>query len=182
MNIARALLLAVALGALASAPGSAKSDNEDMSAVTTGFYAAYKSVQEGGVPDSAGRQRLHPFISESLEKLLSDASAAEDAFAANTKGQSPPLIEGDLFTSLFEGATSFKIGVCNSSGNKGTCAAELTYTSPNEKPVVWTDTVYLTNTGSGWRVNDIGYGGTWAFGNKGRLSDTLKFAIANANG
>lgn len=181
MSLTRTVLLTVTLGILASTPCNAGTA-EDMSAATSGFYTAYNSVREGGVPDTAGRQRLAPFLSEALVKLLSDAAAAEDAFAADTKGQSPPLIEGDLFTSLFEGATAFKIGICKSDGKKGTCAAQLTYTSPNEKPVVWTDTVYLVDSGAGWRVNDIGYGGTWDFGNKGRLSETLKFAIANANG
>ncbi|MBI3678533.1 MAG: hypothetical protein HY243_18140 [Proteobacteria bacterium] len=182
MNFIRPFLVAVAIGAFAAAPGSAKSDADDMSATAAGFYSAYKSLPADGVPDAAGRTKLEPFISQTLEKLLSDAAAAEAAFAQGTKGQSPPLLEGDVFTSLFEGATSFKIGTCKSEGRKGTCAAELTYASPNQKPVVWTDTVYLVQTDAGWRVDDIGYGGSWDFGNKGRLSETLKFAIANANG
>ena len=182
MTLVRPFLLAVALSAFAAAPCSAKSDVDDLSATATGFYTAYKTLTADGVPNAAGRTKLEPFISQTLEKLLSDAAAAENTFAQGTKGQSPPLIEGDVFTSLFEGATSFKIGACKSDGRKGTCAAELTYTSSNEKPVVWTDTVYLIQTDTGWRVDDIGYGGTWDFGNKGRLSETLKFAIANANG
>jgi hypothetical protein len=36
----------------------------------------------------------------------------------------------------------------------------------------------LINTPSGWRVDDIVYGGNWAFGNKGRLSELLKQAIS----
>lgn len=182
MILARAFLAVVAIGVWAAAPASAQSGTDDMSATVTGFYTAYKSMEPGGVPDAAGRKNFAPYISPALEKLLSDAAAAEETFAASTKGQSPPLIEGDLFTSMFEGATAFKIGACKSQGQKGTCAAALTYTSPNEKPVTWTDTVYLVQTDAGWRVDDIGYGGTWAFGNKGRLSETLKFAIANANG
>ena len=49
----------------------------------------------------------------------------------------------------------------------------LTYQDKGQKPVSWTDTIYLVNTPAGWRVDDIGYGGAWDFGNKGRLSQTL---------
>ena len=38
--------------------------------------------------------------------------------------------------------------------------------------------VLLVNTPAGWRVDDIAYGGGWAFGNKGRLSELLKQTIA----
>jgi hypothetical protein len=42
----------------------------------------------------------------------------------------------------------------------------------------WTDTLLLVRTADGWKIDDIAYGGSWAFGNKGRLSDTLKQAIS----
>ena len=36
------------------------------------------------------------------------------------------------------------------------------------------------STDKGWRVDDIVYGGAWDFGNKGRLSDTLKAVVAES--
>ena len=45
----------------------------------------------------------------------------------------------------------------------------------------WTDTVYLVLTANGWRVDDIGYGATWAFGNKGQLTETLRNAVHDGN-
>jgi hypothetical protein len=53
--------------------------------------------------------------------------------------------------------------------------------NPKDKAIVWNDTVYLVATPSGWRVDDIGYGANWDFGNKGRMSDTVKGVIANAS-
>ena len=53
----------------------------------------------------------------------------------------------------------------------------LSYTEPGKAPFVWTDTVFLVNTPAGWRVDDIAFGGTWDFGNKGSLSETLKQVI-----
>ena len=54
-------------------------------------------------------------MSPALNKLLAEGAAAEARFAAKVKG-APPLIEGDIFTSLFEGATAWKLGACAASG------------------------------------------------------------------
>jgi len=97
---------------------------------------------------------------------------------------SPPLIEGDLFTSNFEGATAYHVGACAMSGETSRCSVNFGYRSNSKedaKPVNWTDTVYLVRIANGWRVDDIGYGATWAFGNKGRLKDLLKTAIRDGN-
>ena len=93
---------------------------------------------------------------------------------------SPPLIEGDLFSSLFEGATAVSVGSCaaDSGATRGRCVANLVYADPGSKPTNWNDTVLLVRTPDGWKVDDIVYGGGWAFGNKGRLTDTLKQAIS----
>ena len=125
-----------------------------------------------------------PGRSPALDALLKQGNEAEDKFAKANK-DSPPLIEGDLFTSNFEGATSFRLGACAQSGKAGKCAVSLTYdpgktNNPKDKPITWTDTLYLVETPSGWKIDDIGYGATWDFGNKGRMTGTLKSVIADA--
>ena len=65
-----------------------------------------------GIPGEAGRAKLAPYITPALEQLLAAGEAAEARYAKETNNQSPPIIEGDLFTSLFEGATAFKVGAC----------------------------------------------------------------------
>src|SRR5262249_41611944 len=95
---------------------------------------------------------------------------------------SPPLIEGDLMTSNFEGATSFEVGSCVAKGREATCKVDFVYDpgTRGEKPVRWTDRVVLEASDGGWKVEDGVYGATWAFGNKGRLSETLRRAIVDA--
>jgi hypothetical protein len=157
----------------------------DMARTANGFYGAYFTFHPSdGIPDAKGRAKYEPFISPALDKLLLAGDQAEDRFAKANK-DSPPLIEGDLFSSNFEGATSFKLGACAQSGKAGKCAVSLTYdpgktNNPKDKPFTWTDTLYLVETPSGWKVDDIGYGGTWDFGNKGRMIGTLKSVIADA--
>lgn len=174
------------LAALVAASLARADDAADMAKVVTGFYDAYSTFHPSdGVPDAKGLAKYEPFISPALERLLKDGDAAETAFAKANK-DSPPMIEGDLFTSNFEGATGFKVGACKSEGEAGRCAVDLTYVDnaadPRGKPFSWTDTVYLVATPQGWRVDDIGYGGTWPFGNKGRLSETVRQAVADARG
>lgn len=175
------LLIAALFVAATVSVGSA---GDNPAAVASEFYGAYaKFHPSDGIPDAKARTMYEPFISPSLDKLLVDGDAAEAHFAKVTKNMSPPLIEGDLFTSNFEGATTLRVGTCTISGNAAHCAVNFSYSGgrKDEKPANWTDTVYLVRTKNGWRVDDIAYGATWAFGNKGRLKDVLASAIRDGN-
>jgi hypothetical protein len=170
-------LLVLSFGLLIASPAAAD-DAGDMRAAATGFYGVYSTFHPSdGIPDAEGRAKYHSFVSPALEALLTDADAAEQRYAKANK-DSPPLVEGDLFSSLFEGATSVSIGACEASGAAGHCAANMVYAETGTKPTNWTDTILLVKTPDGWRVDDIEYGGSWAFGNKGRLTGTLKQVIA----
>jgi hypothetical protein len=149
-------------------------------AAASGFLSAYGSFHPSdGIPDSAGRARLAPYLSPGLNKLLGDAAAAQTRFSAKIKN-SPPLIEGDLFSSLFEGATQSKLQPCAVSGTSARCPVVFTHAGAAGKAMNWTDTLLLVNTPQGWRVDDIAYGGGFQFGNTGRLSDTLKTVTGEA--
>jgi hypothetical protein len=176
-----------ALTLLVIASGAQGSESDAMAKAAGGFYAAYSTFHPSdGIPDEKGRARYAPFISEGLNALLAQAQAAQDKFMRANK-DSPPLIEGDIFTSLYEGATSYKIGACAGDAKTGHCAIALTYDpgAPGDtrnKPVHWTDTVYLVNTPSGWKLDDIGFGGNWDFANRGRMRQTLAVAVKAAGG
>jgi hypothetical protein len=164
-------------GAAGAAPGA---DASTMAAAANGFYAVYGALpHSGGLPDATARVRYTPLLSPRLNLLLSQAAIAETHFHAKVK-DAPPLIEGDLFTSLFEGATSVKLGACSGDAKTGRCAATLTHSEPKQKPVSWSDTLELVNTPSGWKIDDIAYNAGFQFGNTGTLSDTLRMAIAES--
>jgi hypothetical protein len=146
------------------------------------FYQAYGTLHPSdGIPDAKARARYAPTISPSLERLLAQADEAGTRFG-NAHKDSPPLIEGDLMTSNFEGATSFEIGACMTKGRVATCKVDLVFDpgSGGEKPIGWTDSLVLVALNQEWRVDDVVYGATWPFGNKGRLSETLRRAIVDA--
>lgn len=149
-------------------------------AAAAGFLSVYGGFHPSdGIPDSAGRARLMPYLSPALNKLLADAAAAQARFSAKIK-DSPPLIEGDLFSSLFEGATQSKLQACTVSGTGARCPVAFTHASATAKTENWTDALLLVNTPQGWRVDDIAYGGGFQYGNTGRLSDTLKTVTGEA--
>ena len=168
---------AAALLVLAATPVAAQTD---MAGAASGFLSVYGGFHPSdGIPDATGRARLQPYLSPALNKLLADGAAAETRFAAKVKG-APPLIEGDLFTSLFEGATAWKLGACAASGNSARCPVEFTHVEARQKPVTWTDTLILANTAQGWRVDDIAYGANFQFGNTGSLAGTLHTVLQEA--
>lgn len=149
-------------------------------AAAAGFLSVYGSFHPSdGIPEPGGRARLQPYLSPALNKLLADAAAAQARFSAKIK-DSPPLIEGDLFTSMFEGATGSKLGACAISGDQARCPVVFVHTSSEGKAINWTDTLIMAKTAQGWRMDDIAYGGRIQFGNTGRLSDTLKTVVSEA--
>ncbi|MGH6869935.1 MAG: hypothetical protein ACREHE_00380 [Rhizomicrobium sp.] len=175
-----ALIALFAPAALAVPPPD---DAQAMAGAVTAFYTVHHGTDQDGIPDAKTRAKYAPYVSPKLLKELTDGDAAEDIYAKANK-DSPPLVEGDLFSPNFEGVTSFKLGACDP--EKGTCALKGHYQTahprPQDKPVDWTDTVYLVKTAQGWRVDDIAFGGTWDFGNHGRLSQVLKYAVGEAHG
>lgn len=175
------LSVAFALAGIAQAAPQTGSDTQAMSQAVEGFYGAYETfLPPDGIPDAKVRERFEPYISPALDKLLEDGEQAEDRYEKATKGQYPPLVEGDPFTPSFDGATSFQVGACEHDPQGGHCSVNLSYNG-GSKPLSWTDTVELVRADSGWRVNDISYGATWDGGNRGTLSETLRNAIEHGD-
>jgi hypothetical protein len=167
---------------LAAAPAFAAGD--PASAVSA-FYDVYAAqhAQGAGIPDATVRLRLQPVLSPRLNKQLADAAAAQARLTAKVRNAVPPVLEGDIFSSLFEGASAWKVGACQTAGKAARCSVALTYTPPaaagaKAKPANWNDTVVLANTPQGWKVDDVIYDAGFAFGNTGKLSDMLAMVIA----
>jgi hypothetical protein len=173
-----ALLLAAP--ALADAPAA-----NDPAAAVSAFYAVYNGqrAQGGGIPDATVRLRYSPVLSPRLGKQLTEAAAAQARLSAKVKNAVPPMLEGDIFSSLFEGATAWKVGACQLAANTARCPVALTYAPPSasgakaQKPANWSDTVVVINTPQGWKVDDVIYDAGFAFGNTGRLSAMLQMVM-----
>lgn len=181
--------IAVVLAATVSAQAD---DVSDMTAAANRFYATYAAQpRSGGLPEGVARGRYMPLFSARLAKLVNDAGAAQARFHAKVKN-APPLIEGDIFSSLFEGFQTYKVVACSGSATAGRCSVQLHYgeAAPpsgggtggqkNNQTVDWTDEILLVKAGGAWKVDDIAYKGAFAFGNAGLLSQTLGMVISTA--
>jgi hypothetical protein len=148
--------------------------------VVNAFYNTYMTVKPSGVSTVKEQRRFKPYFSATLVKRLNEAAQAEEKYHRSTKGEVPPLVEGDLFTSLFEGATAFKVLTCET-GTRA-CLVELSYIeATNGSPTRWKDKVYLIRNSRSWLINDIEYLGEWQFMHKGRLQDLLKEVVKEGN-
>jgi hypothetical protein len=158
----------------------------DPATAVNAFYDVYagQRAQGIGIPDATVRLRFQPVLSPRLNKQLADAASAQARLTAKVRNAVPPVLEGDIFSSLFEGATAWKIQACQTSGKTASCGVALSYTPPpaagaKAKPASWNDTVLLVNTPQGWKVDDVVYDAGFAFGNTGRLSEMLNMVIAS---
>jgi hypothetical protein len=182
--LAALLLLAFPAGAALAA--------DDPAIAAAGFYDVYQAQHKtgGGIPDATGRLRYSAVLSPNLNRLLNQAAAAQARTAARIKASGPkaavmPMFPGDIFTSLFEGATDWQVGECKGDDTAARCPVALTHVDPPikgkpaPKPANWRDVLVMAHTPAGWKVDDVIYDAGFAFGNTGRLTDMLKMVVAS---
>ena len=173
------LMIAISAGALAAAkPAEARgpADRSTPEAASASFYGAYLETTPGAFPGPVARMRLRRLLSPRLNGLLGQADHAEAVHAWRTGGREPPLIAGDVFTSLFEGAGRFQVQGCRSDGQQAVCQVALG-NDRMQRPSRWRDRLVLMRAPSGWVVDDVIYGGSRGSGAAARLSQTLRTAI-----
>lgn len=166
------LLFACALSWSASAIKPV--DPESPEATVSAFYGICIEEKVTGLPSDKQFEELRPLISESLANLLADARMEQAEFARENPYEKPPWVEGDLFSSLFEGPTRFTAGKGVVKGHRATVTVSFGRDSAGEEPFAWKDDVLLVlNDDGDWVIDDIVYRGDWDFASKGTLSEAL---------
>jgi len=142
-----------------------------------GLYRALIDSRVTGAPLVGQLATISPFISADLRALLDSARAIRAAEATAQPDEKPSFAEGDLFTSLFEGPTSFTL--LPAVAVAGEHRVPVRFRDERPLPAVeWTDTVLVRAEGGRWVVADVVYGGTWDFANQGGLVASLRDALA----
>jgi hypothetical protein len=126
------------------------------------FYRTYLKLKVRGLPDEKELKALSPFLSRDLEQLFIDARNTQQKYIREHPDDKPPWADGDLFTSLFEGANSFRVGAPRIKGDRAEVPVDLAYRRGGATSR-WSDVLVLTRTSDGWRVWDILLKGEWAF-------------------
>ena len=121
------------------------------------------AVEEAVLAFYAGRPTHrdvdHKLLSSGLAALLDAALEAEDRDRARVKAsehpdEKPMLIEGDIFTSLYEGQNRASVEHVEFGG--GGALARVAFEN-TDYHIAWTDEVALVDEG-GWKIDNVIYG------------------------
>jgi hypothetical protein len=115
------------------------------------FYRTYLKLQVRGLPDDKQLRELSPLISNDLQELFAAAVKTQTTFIQQHPDEKPPWGDGHLFSSLFEGAQSFKLGSPVMRGKRAEVPVHLVY-AQGGSTTSWSDLLVLQKVGSRWRV------------------------------
>ncbi|MBX3506780.1 MAG: hypothetical protein KF895_14970 [Parvibaculum sp.] len=178
----RHTVLALCIAATLAACGETEQE-ADATRAAAAFYDIVLSERPMGVPEPDLRARLRSVISADLDSRLAQAAEAERRHTERVNNEEPPYLQGDIFSSLFEGATGYEISDCDEKGER-LIECEVTLVYDAEDPVQWKDRLILVASPANPRtflVDDIAYGGDWDFASRGTLKEMLN-AVIEAEG
>jgi hypothetical protein len=137
------------------------------------FYQMHMQMSARGLPGAGSSNAYAAFLCPGLASALADAGARQQQFVQAHPQEKPPLVDGDLFTSLFEGADSATALEASAAGDGADVRVALARGQGSEA-IRWQDTVRVERDQGIWCVADIAYGGSGEAAREGRLSDRLK--------
>ncbi|RXM39050.1 hypothetical protein BOQ62_13255 [Chryseobacterium sp. CH21] len=119
-------------------------------------------------------------FSQDFKKVLDEAIHASKADIEKVKksdhpDEKPLIFEGAIFSSLYEGFTSYTIKSVKVQDNTAEALVAFEYNMAEPK-VTWMDTVHLTNTEKGWRVDNVTFD---TIGNSNDLRSRLTEFVQN---
>jgi len=165
-----ALLVLLLLGSgCARDPGPART--------VFGFYTAYASIGFRGLPGPAHTAQLAPFLSQRLLAQIDSAREVQDAFSFRFPEEKPPFVEGDLFSSNFEGFSGFAVdSVTTLPEDRFQVRVNFWYVDPVDPKTIirWYDRVEVLRLERRYVIDDVEFLAPWPFAQKGRLSEILR--------
>lgn len=167
-------LFASLVAAVVLLPTPAHAKTAKPAEVAQRFYAAYLALHPPGLPSGDALKTLEPFLSHRLRGLIDAALEEQARFAKAHPDDKPPFVDGDYFSSNFEGFTAFKVGKVESRGAAQRVEMELSYSDPGaEQRVEWKDALTLAEEDGRLVIDDVELLGDWPFATHGKLSEIL---------
>lgn len=155
-----------------AAAGEARGASTARAAVE-GLYRTHAARRASGIPRGEDIPDYRRWLSARLVRGFAEGALERDKAIAEEPDAKPPYIEGDMFSSLFEGATAFELlPQAQESAGRTTFAVRFSYKDRSGQSN-WTDRVVAIREDGRWVVDDVLYGGDWDFAAHGRLSDAL---------
>lgn len=164
-------LLGVGAGVGLGACSRAEAPDATPQGVVQAFYEWRIRSQITGAPDERQLSEMAPYVSAELLALLATAPTA--AAGKKPRSMRRAFTEGDLFSSVFDGPTTFKVQIPETQGAEQ--FVPVRFTSAKQLPAVnWVDRIKVVNEDGHYVVADIEYGSHWEFGARSTLSGALK--------
>jgi hypothetical protein len=160
----------------ASAPAPPASNSVGPRATIDRFLEFYFHAYRSGLPVAAERATLAALVTPEFSASLDGAARAERCAHDQHQGTEPPLLQGDLFSSLFEKANGIlAITQTEDAGNAIEYALQFEYRLPDSATAetTWTDSVRLRLVDDEWLVDDFIHRGDWDFASKGSVRAML---------
>ena len=146
----------------------------------TTFYASYARQPFTGLPTGEHWDRIAPRVTLSLARLIVAAQAEQSRCQKAHPDDKPPWIEGDMFTSNFEGFTHFSLADSGAtSGATSTMTMDFEYVNGGQRST-WRDQVVLVREYGRWVIDDVRYARREGFSNG--FGESLKNALAPGGG
>jgi hypothetical protein len=165
----RRSLAVLVLGAVAAACGR---EARAPSIAVSQFYSVLDAAGIHRVPDAAQMPALAPLLADSLRHALETARRTRESSERAAPGDKPPFADGDIFSSLFEGRSTWVVKDSLARGD--TTFVLVQFSNETTKPAVtWQDTVVVVAQAQRFVIADIRFGTAWEFGFRGRLLELL---------
>ncbi|MBB6330425.1 hypothetical protein HNP24_001375 [Chryseobacterium sediminis] len=125
--------------------------HEKINELYTEYGKSNEAIYNQPIPDSL----FSPDLKKVLDKAI-DASKAdiEKVKKSDHPDEKPLIFEGAIFSSLYEGFTSYKIKSIKIQDKTAEALVVFEYNMASPK-VIWMDTVHLINTEKGWRIDNV---------------------------
>jgi len=130
------------------------------------FYAKELVRPSSGLPTEAEREELRAVFSPALIKLLGEAAAAETICINKAPaGDKPDLIEGNLYTGIYEGASEVVYTDLTIEGSQANAGVELVYADPQfpkghpHRTAASTIRVLLHQEKEQWQIDNVIFSG-----------------------
>ncbi len=128
------------------------------------FYTLDLKLKLSGLPDGRKYKQITPYLSSGLQALIVKAQAQQNRCIKAHPDEKGPWIEGDMFTSNFEGYTKFSVNAPANAASPGKLAVDFEYSDKTDG-FKWQDQVVLIQENGHWVIDDILYRQSEGFGN-----------------
>jgi hypothetical protein len=135
---------------------SCSSPKQDAGNIVDAFYKSYK-----GDFRTCDKNSITVDLAIKIDSaIVRERQEVQKMAASAYPTDKPDMIEGDIFTSLYDGYTSFKIAEIKIEQNKAVVSVGFTYKEKNPKfnDIIWVDNVVLVQE-NGWKIDNVLYKG-----------------------